>query len=305
VLPWAAGKVAEGRTLRPVTGLLERVFVIGGEGQLGREVCEAFGDATPVAPPHAELDLEDAAALERSIGEHRPTLVVNTAAYHNVERCEDFPDRADAVNAVALGRLAELCARAGAALATISTDYVFDGTAAQPYREDAPTNPLSAYGRSKLRGEQLVRAAGDGHFIIRTSGLYGRYPCRVKGYTFVDLMLSRAERGEDIRAVDDIVFSPSYAPHVARALRGLVERSAFGTYHVSNSGQASWYDVTAAAFELAGIRKPPARVPASEFPTKVDRPKYSVFAHEGIARAGLPPMPHWRTGLEEYVLTRP
>jgi len=287
-----------------VRGLLERVFVIGGAGQLGSEICSALRDVPLVAPERGQFDLEDPAAVEAALARERPTLVVNAAAFHNVERCEREPERAFAVNATALGRLAEACARNGAALATFSTDYVFDGALRRPYRESDAPNPLNAYGRSKLAGEELVRGALAEHIIVRTSGLYGTIPSRVKGYTFVDVMLRKGAAGEAVRVVDDIRFSPSYAPHVASALRALAERRAFGTFHVSNGGDASWYDMTVAAFELAGIATKPKPVSSDEFPSEVARPAYSVFAHEAIRAAGLTPMAHWRMALAEYIAAR-
>ena len=284
--------------------LLERVFVIGGEGQLGTEIRSALSDSSVLAPSHDELDLEDAAGIEAALADTRPALVVNAAAFHNVERCEREPERAYAVNARAVGQLAAICRRQGAALATFSTDYVFDGTLRRPYSESDAPNPLNEYGRSKLRGEDLVRETLPEHFVIRTSGLYGSTPSRVKGYTFVDLMLRKAAAGEAVRVVDDVRFSPSYAPHVAAALRALVQRRAFGTYHVSNAGEASWFEMTVAAFELAGLSARPTAVSSADFPSAVARPAYSAFAHEGLHRAGVAPMPHWREGLKEYVTAR-
>ena len=284
--------------------LLERVFVIGGAGQLGSEVRAVLSDVSVSAPGHGELDLEDSPAVEAALEDVRPTLVVNAAAFHNVERCERVPERAFAVNADAVKRLAEACARTGAALATFSTDYVFDGTALRPYTETDTTNPLNEYGRSKLRGEDLVRQTLPEHFVVRTSGLYGPTPSRVKGYTFVDLMLRRAGNGEEVRVVNDVRFSPSYAPHVALALRALAQRRAFGTYHVSNTGEASWFEVTVAAFEFAGLSARPTAVSSADFPSEVARPAYSAFAHEALRSAGVARMPHWREGLEEYVSAR-
>jgi dTDP-4-dehydrorhamnose reductase len=287
-----------------VSSLLDRVLVIGGSGQLGREIVAVFADRPAHAPAHADLDLEQADAVLTTLGRLRPTLVVNAAAYHHVERCEAYPERAFAVNALAVDRLAAACALAGAALVTFSTDYVFDGLAGAPYRESDGPNPLSAYGASKLAGEHLVRRHGGRHFIVRTSGLYGRRPSTVKGYTFIDRVLRQAEAGEPVRVVDDVTFSPSFAPHVATALRALVEREAFGTYHVSDAGAISWFTFACEAFALRGLDARPEAVSAEAFAGAARRPKYSALAHEGIARAGLPPMPDWRQGLEEYLQTR-
>lgn len=285
-------------------GPLGKVLVIGGAGQLGREIVATFTDFDVVSPPHAELDLEDAAAVETALQAQRPTLVVNLAAYHHVEQCERTPDRAFAVNALAVDHLAHACAAAGAILATFSTDYVFDGSADAPYAEDDRTNPLNAYGASKLAGEHLVRRHGPRHLIVRTSGLYGHRPSSVKGYTFIDRVLRQAETGEAVRVVDDVTFSPSYAPHIARAFRLLIESGATGTFHLTNAGATTWHAFASEAFALAGLDARPEAVPSSAFPSIVKRPRYSALAHRAIAALGLPPMPDWREGLAEYVRIR-
>jgi len=287
-----------------VENLLERVLVIGGAGQLGRELVARLAGPSLRAPSRTDLDLEHADAVLAALRRQRPTLVINTAAYHHVERCEAYPDRAFAVNALAVDRLAAACALVGAAVATFSTDYVFDGAAAAPYREGDAVGPLSAYGASKVAGEHLVRRHGDRHFIVRTSGLYGSAPSSVKGYTFIDRALRQAEAGEPVRVVDDITFSPSYAPHVADAFLELVRRGAFGTYHVTDAGAVTWHGFAAAAFELRGLDEGPIAVASSAFPSGVRRPAYSALAHDGIARAGLPAMPGWRDGLAEYLRAR-
>jgi dTDP-4-dehydrorhamnose reductase len=287
-----------------VGGLLERVLVIGGSGQLGREIVAALDDHSVSAPAHADLDIEHGEAVLAALERVRPTLLINCAAYHHVDRCEAYPERAFAVNALAVDRVAAACALAGAAFLTFSTDYVFDGTARTPYREDDRANPLSAYGASKLAGEQLVRRHGERHFIVRTSGVYGRIGSSVKGYTFIDRVLRQAEAGEMVRVVDDVTFSPSYAPHVAAAARVLVEREAFGTYHITDAGETTWHGFASEAFALRGLAVRPTPVSSSAFPMVARRPRYSALAHEGIARAGLPVMPSWRDGLVEYLRNR-
>jgi dTDP-4-dehydrorhamnose reductase len=301
-VPEGAGKVAARRKGCAVETLLERVLLVGGSGQIGREIAAALGGVA-TAPSHAELDLEQHAAVEAAVAAVRPTLVVNAAAYHHVDRCEEHPERAFAVNALAVDHLAGACARHGAAFATFSTDYVFDGAAREPYREGDQANPLSAYGASKLAGEHLVRRHGERHIIVRTSGVYGRVPSSSKGYTFIDRVLQQAEAGEPVRVVADVTFSPSYAPHVAAAFLELARRGAFGTYHVTNAGATTWHGFAAAAFAARGL-PPPDPVPQSTFPTIARRPMYSALAHEALAKAGLPPMPPWKDALHEYLATR-
>jgi dTDP-4-dehydrorhamnose reductase len=287
-----------------VESLLDRILLIGATGQLGRELSVAFADCRVLAPAHADLDVEDPEAVVAVLGRFRPTLVVNATAYHHVERCETYPQRAFAVNALAVDRLAAACALAGAAFATFSTDYVFDGEARTPYREEDAANPLSAYGASKLAGEHLTRRHGERHFIVRTSGLYGDRPSSVKGYTFVDRVLVQAESGQKVRVVDDITFSPSYAPDVAAGFRRIADRGTFGTYHVTNAGAATWYDFASAAFAFAGLRADVEPVTSAQFPSAVRRPRYSALAHAAMSREGIAPTRPWRAALAAYVEQR-
>lgn len=284
--------------------LLDRVAVIGAAGQLGRELVAALSDCRVFAPPRGDLDVEEPDAVITALTRFRPTLVVNTTAYHHVERCEAYPARAFAVNALAVDRLAGACALAGAAFATFSTDYVFDGAARVPYRETDAANPLCAYGASKLAGEHLTRRHGERHFIVRTSGLYGRRPSSVKGYTFIDRILSQAAAGTAVRVVDDITFSPSYAPDVAQGFRRIVERGTFGTYHLTNEGATTWYDFAAAALAMSGLTPDLEAVSSAAFPSNVRRPAFSALAHDALARAGISPMRTWREGLAAYLAQR-
>ena len=160
-----------------------RVVVIGASGQLGSDLMRAFADLGPIGVDHKFFDIEVPAAIAKLLVAHRPDLVINTAAFHNVELCETRPDRAMAVNALAVDAFAMQCAAANVALAHISTDYVFDGTASTPYRESDATRPLGAYGISKLAGEHFVWRSLERAYVIRTSGLYGLRGSSTKGYT--------------------------------------------------------------------------------------------------------------------------
>ncbi|MEO6990440.1 MAG: dTDP-4-dehydrorhamnose reductase [Candidatus Baltobacteraceae bacterium] len=286
--------------------LTERILLVGAAGQLGRELAAVFADTRVFAPPRADLDVEVESAVANALRAVRPTLVVNTAAYHHVERCEAYPERAFAVNAMAVDRLACACTLVGAAFATFSTDYVFDGTATRPYREDDATGPLCAYGASKLAGEHLTRRHGERHFIVRTSGLYGRAPSSVKGYTFVDRILAQAEANERIRVVDDITFSPSYARDVARGFRRIVERAGFGTYHLTNGGATTWHGFATTAIALRGLNPTDFQpVSQADFPSTVRRPPYSALEGAALVTAGIEPMPPWEDGLRDYIAARP
>ena len=281
-----------------------RVAIVGASGQLGSDLMRSFADLSPVGVDHKMFDIEAPSAISKLIVRHKPDLIINTAAFHNVELCETRPDRAFAVNALAVDQLAAQCAASGVALAHVSTDYVFGGDAATPYVEDAATRPLSAYGISKLAGELLVRRNLDRAYVIRTSGLYGIRGSSTKGYTFIERILTTAERGDPLRVVTDITFSPSYTLHVADAVRRIVETGRFGTYHVTNAGECTWYEFATEILRRAKIDAPIARTTSSEFPTLAKRPAYSALAHAAMRAAGLAPVPAWQDGIAAYLEER-
>ena len=281
-----------------------RVVVIGASGQLGSDIMSAFADQSPVGVDHKMVDIEIPAAISKMLLRHRPDLVINTAAFHNVELCETRPDRAFAVNALAVDGLAAQCALAGAALAHISTDYVFDGTATRPYDETDAPNPLSCYATSKYAGELLLRRHLERAYIVRTSGLYGVRGSSTKGYTFIDRILTQAEAGKPIRVVTDVTFSPSYTQHVARTIRQIVETGRFGTYHVTNSGNCSWYDFAREILRQAGSDAAVEPTTSAEFPSLARRPAYSALGHGAIARLGLESPPSWQDGVSQFLAER-
>jgi dTDP-4-dehydrorhamnose reductase len=285
--------------------LLEKVVVVGASGQLGSDLMAELSEFRPIAANRQAYDLGDHDAMRALVGRYRPTLVINTAAYHNVEHCEIHPDRAMAINALAVDALASACALAGTAFAQVSTDYVFDGRTDRPYREDAGVNPISAYGVSKAAGEQLIRRHGERHFILRTSGLYGRAGSSTKGYTFVERVLGQAERGEPIRVVNDMTFSPSYTKDVAVTIRAIIEKGTFGTYHVTNAGHCTWFEFASEAFRLAGLQ-PSDFSPVSycAFDQYIGRPAFSALELGAVRRGGIALPPHWKAGLAAYIAER-
>jgi dTDP-4-dehydrorhamnose reductase len=285
--------------------LLEKIVIVGASGQLGSDLMKALAEFRPIAANRAVYDLGDHDAMHALVVRFRPTLVINTAAYHNVEHCEIHPDRAIAINAIGVDALAGACALAGAAFAHVSTDYVFDGRADRPYREDDGVNPISAYGISKAAGEQLVRRRGERHFIFRTSGLYGRAGSSTKGYTFVERVLGQAERGEPIRVVNDMTFSPSYTHDVADSIRAILQRGTFGTYHTTNAGHCTWFQFASEAFRLAGLH-PIDFAPVSyrSFDQYIGRPAFSALELGALAREGIALPPDWKAGLAAYIAER-
>ena len=276
-----------------------KVLLLGGSGQLGSEIRARWIDDEIVAPAHDELDIEETADLALAIDAEAPDVVVNCAAFHNVDVCESQPERAFAINALAVDRAAALCAARDVAFLTISTDYVFDGDATRPYAEEDCPHPISAYGASKLAGEQLVLRRPMKAYVVRTCGVYGVHASKSKG-TFIDRIIVQARSGERPRVVRDVVVSPTYAGDLAIALRRLVAGGEFGLYHACNDGAVSWYDFANAALELAGITQPIEPIAAAQWKAPARRPAYSALASAKLAALGIT-LPSWREGIAAYL----
>ncbi len=276
-----------------------KIFLVGGSGQLGRAIVASWRDDDVVAPAHAELALEDRAALTQALVATRPDIVVNCAAFHNVDVCEAEPATAFAINALAVDTLAAACAQRGIDFMTISTDYVFDGVASRPYTEDDCPRPISAYGASKLAGEHLVLRRRTNAYVVRTCGVYGVQASRSKG-TFIDRIIAQARGGEPVRVVHDVVASPTYAGHLADALRALIATRAYGLYHAVNQGAVSWYAFAAKALELAGIACPIEPISAAQWKAPARRPAYSALENAALRRLGIA-IPAWHEGVAAYL----
>lgn len=280
-----------------------RVLVTGAGGQLGLDLVDAFSDHDVTAATRADLDIGHEAAVVAAVEAVRPDLVVNAAAWTDVDGCESDPDRAHRDNALGPWWLARACERAGATLVTFSTDYVFDGVArpgpgGEPrgWVETDPTAPLSVYGRSKLAGEELVRTTLAAHHIVRTSWVSG-----ARGRNFVRTMLRLAASEPVVRVVDDQVGSPTATRDLAAAVRRLAVSGRYGTVHLANEGRASWFDVAAAVFELAGRDVALEPQPSSALTRPAPRPAWSVLDQTHARALGVGPMPHWRDGLARLI----
>jgi len=287
-----------------VSDIFASVVIVGASGQLGHELTSVLADKRLHSLTHEEIEIQDEASVQKSVIGLKPSLLINTAAFHNVERCEQKLKQAFAVNAFAVDSLSSACSAAGSVFAHISTDYVFDGLKRGPYVEVDWPNPLNVYAMSKLAGEFLIRRHNGKHYIIRTSGLYGIVGSRSKGYTFIDNILKQAEAGKPIRVVDDMFFSPSYTLHVAQAIRRIIENAPFGIYHVAGSGYCSWYEFAKTALEWSNIDADIAPIKYADFQSNVKRPMFSALENRAMKEAGLPDLPHWKDGLRAYLTER-
>jgi dTDP-4-dehydrorhamnose reductase len=273
-----------------------RVLITGAGGQLGADLVEAFSDHDVVGLVRSDLDVTDEPAVEAAVLAHEPALVVHAAAYTKVDACEEETDLAWRTNAVAPWWVARACERAGAAMVYVSTDYVFDGRCGRPYTEFDRPNPQSMYGRSKEAGEQLVRQTLPEHYIVRTSWVQG-----ATGGNFVKTMLRLgAERGA-LSVVDDQTGSPTFTFDLAPAIRRLAVTGRFGTYHLTNRGHCTWFELARAIFDEAGLDVDLTPTDTATFGALAPRPAFSVLENCLAPMAGVEPLPEWRTSLRRLI----
>jgi dTDP-4-dehydrorhamnose reductase len=272
-----------------------KALVAGASGQLGQALVTLLGDRVAAALDRHQLDVRAPAAVEAALLQARPDVVFNASAYNKVDAAESEPDQAFDVNALGPLNLARACAKLGARLVHVSTDYVFDGSGTRPWREDDRPGPLGVYGASKLAGEHLVAAAaGPAWLVVRTSAVLGAGASRGKGGSFVERILARARAGEPLRVVTDQRLSPTYAPDLAVALLALVEAGAAGLWHVTGAEPCHWHELAVAAVAAAGLSVPVAAVTQAELGAAARRPANSVLDTGRYRGAGLPPLRSWR-----------
>lgn len=284
-----------------------KITVIGGNGQLGNDVVRAFvsnGDEVHTLT-HSDIELSSIDSVSRCVEELRPQVLVNTAAMHQVEKCEQDPGKAFAVNGVGARNLSLAAREIGAVLMHVSTDYVFDGSKGAPYEEKDAPRPLNVYGNTKLAGEYFVRSIVDKHFVLRTSALYGKNPCRAKGgLNFVELMLKLAKERDKIRVVDSEFITPTPTQELARQMFLLSRCDAYGLYHATAEGSCSWFEFAREIFALTDMKVSLLVAGPNEFPAKVARPNYSVLENHALKSQGLNAFKPWQVGLREYLLDR-
>jgi dTDP-4-dehydrorhamnose reductase len=270
-----------------------KILVTGSGGQLGLELAALlpWRGHEVVALSREELDVADFGAVRLALEKHSPDVVVNAAAYTNVDGCETETDLAYRVNALGPRNLAQLCEERGYDLLHVSTNYVFDGESERPYEPfDAP-NPISAYGRTKLAGEEYVRQLTNDWYVVRSAGVYGR------GHNFVRTMLRLGAERDVLEVKDDEFISPTYAADLAEGIVGVIEGGHYGLYHLTNSGSCSWHEFAKEIFELAGVEVEVVPVPGSEYPLPAARPANGV-----LSTLGSPELRNWHEALGDYLL---
>ena len=275
-----------------------KVLITGAKGMLGQDMVAEFQrrDYEVHAADHQTLDITDIQAVRAAITALRPDIVVNCAAYTDVDKAESEPEIAMRVNGLGPRNLALACEATGAVLLHISTDYVFDGEKEGPYEIWDTPNPINVYGKSKLWGENYVRSLMHRYFIVRTSWLFGK-----GGRNFVTTMLELAKRGEPIRVVNDQRGCPTYTVDLARACVDLVESGCFGIYHVTNQGATTWYEFAKKIFECAGTRVDLQAITSDQFPRSARRPRNSELSMFPLQDTLRWVLGSWVLGLEEII----
>jgi dTDP-4-dehydrorhamnose reductase len=283
-----------------------RIALFGAAGQLGVELGRELGARgySLIGCTHAELDISDGVRVDDFLSAARPAMVINAAAYNQVDAAEGDPRAAWDANALAVLHMARACRRLGARLVHYSTDYVFDGAKGAPYVESDPVHPLGAYAVSKLGGELYARAYLDEPLVIRTSGVFGPAGRHTARGNFPELMLRLAGEGKPIRVVDDHVASPTYAPALAARSLDLIERGCRGVFHIGGGRPVSWYDFARLIFHAAGIAADLRATNRHEYPTSARRPLYSALSNAKMESLGVAPMPALEDALEAYMRKR-
>lgn len=285
---------------------MKKALIIGANGQLGTDINSSLlaNNYVTLTPNHAELDITNFEKVKDYILQNKPNVIVNTAAYHNVDKCEEFPLLATFINTNAPAFLAKLCKEINCKFIHFSTDYVFDGTKGSPYLETDIPNPLNVYGKSKFEGENEVLKADDNAAVIRVSALYGVNPCRAKnGLNFIQLMLKLASERDELTVVGDEFVSPTATIDIANILPTIIACNITGIVHLTSEGECSWYEFAKEILEYTHTNVKLKQVESSHFPAKTPRPKYSVLENETLKNNGIQSMPHWKDALHNYLNT--
>ena len=289
-----------------------KIILIGANGQLGTDMVSALAqhDVVNAIQPGTdsarlaqvlELDISNNTAVRAVITQHKPDVIINTAAFHRVDDIERDASAALQVNAFAAQQLALACRDADIALLHISTDYVFDGNKQTPYVETDLPNPISAYGATKLAGELLVRSAWHKHYIIRPCGLYGTAGAMGKGGNFVNIMLKLARGDKPVKVIADQVCTPTYTKDLAEQIALLITTGQYGVYHTTSDGACTWFEFAREIFRLAGLSPQVIPITSEEYGAPARRPAYSVLENRALRNLGIDRLRDWHEALAEYV----
>jgi len=274
----------------------DKILILGAKGMLGRELAEVFSSQNPILWDKEEIDISSNKEVQEKIGKLKPRIIINAAAYTNVDEAEKNKDLSFKINGEAVGFLAEISKKIDAILIHYSTDYVFDGNKKDGYKEnDEPKNPLNIYGQSKLLGEQLLKKNTKKYYLIRTSWLFGKY-----GKNFVETILNLSQKQKELEVVDDQYGKPTYAPDLAKKTKEILEKQKpFGIYHVTNEKMTNWYEFARKILEVSNINKKVKPCKSEKFSRPAKRPSYSILLNNKLGH-----LRNWEEALKDYIYER-
>jgi dTDP-4-dehydrorhamnose reductase len=280
-----------------------RIAIIGSTGQLGTDLVKILRDKHEVIGlTHQDVEVTDYNSC-LALKKHQPDVIINTAAFHKTDQCEDEPLKAFSVNAVGAKNIATVSREIEALTTFISTDYVFDGSKNEPYAEDDAPNPVNTYGISKLAGE-LCTKQNPKHYIVRVASLFGVAGASSKGGNFVETMITKARKNESLSIVDDMWMSPTYTRDAAKIIGEIIgKKLPSGVYHASNKGQCTWFGFAQEIMRLAGLNTPLQPMCTSQQQTKARRPVFSALRSANLPNHGIRARP-WKEGLEDYMVEK-
>lgn len=275
------------------------IMVTGATGQLGYDVCQVLEERNieHVGLGSKDCDITSFEAVEKTFDKIKPDAVIHCAAYTKVDAAEDDVERCRSINAGGTENIARMCARTGAKMLYISTDYVFPGDGEKFYEPDDPTGPKSVYGLTKLEGELAVRELLENYFIVRISWVFG-----INGNNFIKTMLRLSETHDRLRVVDDQIGSPTYTADLAPLLCDMIETEKYGVYHATNEGVCSWAELAEEIFRIAGKNVIVEHVTTEEYGAKAPRPKNSRMSKDKLVENGFARLPEWKNAVRKYII---
>ena len=282
-----------------------KLVIIGGYGQVGQEFQKHMypEDFQPLS--HEEIEVDNEQSVRSCLQGLEFDAVINLAAFHNTDQCEEMMQKAFLVNSIGAGNVARVSQELNKKVVFFSTDYVFglDSRRTIPYLETDSVAPVNVYGASKAAGEMMVRATNKDHLIIRTSSVFGVVTSK-KGWTFPEMIYNKARSGESLRVVNDQIMSPTYTRELAYVTLELLRKDVIGTVHVTGEGECSWYDFASETLRLLNINHKIEPVPSSTFPSKAKRPEYSVLNSNLFEKYQIRSMKPWNESLKEYLIEK-
>jgi dTDP-4-dehydrorhamnose reductase len=284
------------------------ILILGSTGQLGTELtrlCLSREEYRVHPLPREAFDVRNATALKELLEKIRPWAVVNCTAYNQVEAADSDPEGAFGINTIAIAHIARLCRELNIYFVHFSSDYVFDGESRRPYLENDLVSPVNIYGLSKASGEQALRLLHPRHCIIRSTGLYGFRSHFRPNHNFVEKVLTQAEEKKDLKVRKDIICTPTFVEDLAIASYELLKKEALGTFHITNSGECSWYEFATTILKTSGKEYPIQSIEGALFANAVRRPLYSVLDCTKLTELGIQPLAHWKEALKKYFQQRP